>query len=80
MSPVSTPFPERAIPSTYSTQTPKKYKVLKTIPNIEEGKIIPWFNQPGMGVQYKLEKSVQYYIAVASIKYKNSVYLPNHPP
>ena len=60
--PANTPFPERALPSSYANQTPQKYKVLKPIPNVEEGQIIPWFNQPGLGIQYKLEKSVQYYI------------------
>lgn len=61
-SPVNTPFPQRALPSSYASQTPQKYKVLKPIPNVEEGQIIPWFGQPGLGIQYKLEKSVQYYI------------------
>ena len=58
----NTPFPQRALPSSYESQTPQKYKVLKPIPNVEEGQIIPWFNQPGLGIQYKLEKPVQYYI------------------
>ena len=60
--PANTPFGQRALPSSYAGQTPQKYKVLKPIPNVEEGQIIPWFNQPGLGIQYKLEKSVQYYI------------------
>jgi hypothetical protein len=60
--PANTPFGQRALPSSYASQTPQKYKVLKPIPNVEEGQIIPWFNQPGLGIQYKLEKSVQYYI------------------
>jgi len=60
--PANTPFGKRALPASYASQTPQKYKVLKPIPNVEEGQIIPWFNQPGMGIQYKLEKSVQWYI------------------
>ena len=59
--PANTPFGQRALPSSYESQIPQKYKVLKAIPNVEEGRIIPWFNQPGLGTQYKLEKSVQYY-------------------
>ena len=60
--PANTPFGQRALPSSFSSQIPQKYKVIKPIPNIEEGQIIPWFSQPGMGTQFKLEKSVQYYI------------------
>jgi hypothetical protein len=60
--PANTPFGQRALPASYASQTPQKYKVLKPIPNVEEGQVIPWFNQPGMGIQYKLEKSVQYYL------------------
>lgn len=60
--PANTPFGQRALPASYASQIPQKYKVLKPIPNVEEGQIIPWFNQLGLGMQYKFEKSVQYYI------------------
>ncbi|MBL7810897.1 MAG: TNT domain-containing protein [Bacteroidetes bacterium] len=61
-SPANTPFEKRALPNSYLSLKPQQYKVLKPITNVEEGQIIPWFGQPGLGVQYKLEKSVQYYI------------------
>ena len=60
--PANTPFGQRALPASYASQVPQKYKVVKPIQNVEEGQIIPWFNQPGLGTQYKLEQSVQYYI------------------
>lgn len=58
----NTPFPKRALPSSYAGKNPQKYKVIKPITNVEEGQIIPWFGQPGKGIQYKLEETVQYYI------------------
>ena len=29
------------------------YEVIEDIPNVKKGKSIPWFGQPGMGVQYE---------------------------
>jgi len=35
---------------------------LKPIENAPRSKILPWFGQPGKGVQYDLPKSVKEYI------------------
>jgi hypothetical protein len=61
-SPINTPFPQRALPYPNNNLIANKYKVLKSIPNVERSLIIPWFGQPGLGIQYKFEFSIQYYI------------------
>ena len=62
VAPFCTPFGKRALPASYGNQSPNVYKVVKPIPNVEEATIIPWFNQLGLGKQYRFEKSVQYYL------------------
>ena len=36
----------------------RQYEVIKEIPNVNEGKAIPWFNQKGGGIQYELPKEM----------------------
>ncbi|MEO3404376.1 TNT domain-containing protein [Mucilaginibacter sp. CAU 1740] len=48
------PFPQRALPDNTLTKPYKIYKILKPIPNTREGKIIPWFGKPGLGIQYEV--------------------------
>ena len=62
VAPFGTPFSKRALPASFQNQTANVYKVVKPIPNVEEATIIPWFNQQGLGKQYRFEKSVQYYL------------------
>ena len=50
VSPLNTPFPERALPSIYeSSKTLTKYKIASSSEylDVEVGTIIPWFNQMG---------------------------------
>ncbi|WNJ95700.1 hemagglutinin repeat-containing protein [Vibrio ruber] len=54
-------FETRALPSYKQNDPYNVYKVLKPI-NAPRSKILPWFGQPGQGVQYDLPKSVQWYI------------------
>jgi len=58
-SPAGTPFGKRALPSSYEYDRPlKTYEVLKPY-EVQAGKIKSWFDQPGGGIQYKFEKSIQ---------------------
>ena len=59
VSPVGTPFEKWALPSSSLNKPYKQYEVIKPITPTAESKILPWFGQPGQGVQYKLPKSVQ---------------------
>ena len=59
VSPVGTPFEKRALPSSSLNKPYKQYEVIKPITPTAESKILPWFGQPGQGIQYKLPKSVQ---------------------
>lgn len=57
-SPPGTPFGERALPYDISKMPYKKYEVLREIP-VEKSEIAPWFDEPGGGVQYKTEQTIQ---------------------
>ncbi|MBU3112346.1 TNT domain-containing protein [Clostridium lacusfryxellense] len=54
MSPVGTPYGERALPYIENPNAYHKYRVIKQIDNVKYGKIASVFNQPGGGIQYKL--------------------------
>ncbi|PWK77611.1 uncharacterized protein DUF4237 [Mucilaginibacter oryzae] len=58
VSPKGVPFPERALPDATLKKPYKIYVILKPIPKVREGKIIPWFGQPGLGIQYELPYSI----------------------
>lgn len=57
-SPEGTPFEARALPKSSREAQPKKYKVLKPLP-VKQGKATPWFDQPGMGTQFKTDMNVK---------------------
>lgn len=48
----------RALPPGSNTRPYYKYRVLKPIPNVLAGKAIPWFGEPGMGMQYMVPQKV----------------------
>jgi len=54
VSPKGVPFPMRALPDNTLSKPYKIYKILKPIPKVREGKIIPWFGKPGLGIQYEV--------------------------
>lgn len=52
--PTQVPFEQRALPSVYKTTKPlNAYEVIKEIPNVKKGNSIPWFGQPGCGMQFQ---------------------------
>lgn len=57
-SPSGETFSTRALPYDPSKMPYKKYEVLRDLP-VTEGKIAPFFDQPGGGTQYVTEKSIQ---------------------
>ena len=61
MSPVGLPLGSRALASA-PTVDPNVYDVLSPIKDVVAAKIAPWFDQPGLGTQYKLPSSVQNYL------------------
>jgi hypothetical protein len=50
-------LPPNTDPSTYIN-----YKIVKPIPNVEQATIAPWVGDPGLGIQYKLPKTINWYI------------------
>jgi hypothetical protein len=56
-SPDGTPFEARALPKSSKAPQPKRYRVLKPLP-VKQGKATPWFDQPGMGTQFKTDMTV----------------------
>ena len=62
-SPEGTPFDERALPPSSAGAGYHRYEVLKPLPEgVTEGKIAPWFEQPGGGIQYKFDHSIEWYV------------------
>ena len=57
-----TPYPMRALPPGSNQKPYTIYKVLKPIDNVAACKIMPWFGEIGLGIQYELPKSVKSYI------------------
>ena len=53
---VGTPYEKRALPKGSDTRPYRVFEVTKDIPNVKEGKIIPWFGQEGGGIQYKYQE------------------------
>ena len=62
-SPDGTSYEQRAIPPDSASQPYHQYRVAKPLPpEVTEGKIAPWFEQAGGGVQYKFDKPIQWYV------------------
>ncbi len=77
VAPQEVPFGQRALPEA-AKQSPKQtYKVLKPIPGVKKGKAIPWFGQPGKGIQYQLPKSIDELVEAGFIKRINNTLLEN---
>lgn len=58
--PVNTKFENRSLPESHRSYTEKRYRIIN--PNaieIEVGRSKPWFDKPGLGVQYRFSKSIQ---------------------
>jgi hypothetical protein len=58
VSPKGVPFPMRALPDNTLSKPYKIYKIVKPIAKVREGKIIPWFGKPGLGIQYEVPATV----------------------
>ncbi|WP_404460880.1 T7SS effector LXG polymorphic toxin [Sutcliffiella horikoshii] len=58
VSPYGVPYEMRALaPETY--KKPYKVYVVKKPVEVHSGKIAPWFDEPGLGIQYELNESVK---------------------
>lgn len=62
-SPADTPYGERAIPPSSIGHEYHQFEVIKPLPeSVTEGKIAPWFEQPGGGVQFKFDRPMMWYV------------------
>lgn len=52
------PFPQRALPDKTLSSPYRVYQVVKNIPDVKEGQIIPWFGKEGLGIQYELPYTI----------------------
>jgi hypothetical protein len=48
----------RVLPPGSNEKPYNVYEVIKQIENVAEGRAVPWFGELGLGMQYKLPKSV----------------------
>jgi hypothetical protein len=63
VSPLGETFESRALPPLYETTKPYfQYEVVQPITDVTQAKALPWFGQRGMGTQYQLSNSVQWYL------------------
>ncbi len=74
-------FTNRALPAGTKQEVYTQYEVIKEIPNVKQGEAIPWFGQKGGGVQYELDKGVDWliekgYIRRISARTSDNVLLP----
>lgn len=53
----------RSLPAGSENRVYYKFKVIKPIPNVLAGKAIPWFGQPGMGMQYMVPNKINVLVA-----------------
>lgn len=58
VSPEGIPYPSRALAPGTEKKPYNVYEVIKPI-EVQAGKIAPWFNEPGGGIQYELSISVK---------------------
>ena len=52
------PFPKRALPLSTLKSPYRLYRIIKAIANIKRGQIIPWFNEPGLGIQFEMPLTI----------------------
>ncbi|QEC78327.1 TNT domain-containing protein [Mucilaginibacter ginsenosidivorax] len=55
---VNVPFPQRALPDKTLQSPYRVYKIVKPIADVKKGQIIPWFNKPGLGIQFELPYNI----------------------
>ncbi|MBA4123983.1 MAG: TNT domain-containing protein [Acidobacteria bacterium] len=58
VSPKGTTYPERALAPGSKTKPYHIYEVVKPIEGLG-GKVVPWFDEPGGGIQYKFDKTIK---------------------
>nr|WP_240937589.1 TNT domain-containing protein [Chromobacterium haemolyticum] len=66
VSPAGLPLESHAL-SSMPSFPPSVYSVNGSILGVERATIAPWFGQKGLGVQYKLPNSVQYYLDIEKL-------------
>ena len=62
-----TPIEKRAMSPNSNFDAYNKYEVVRPFP-VREGEIAPWFDQPGGGIQYKLDPNFERFIRSQSIE------------
>ena len=63
-----TPYTERALPKGSDVKPYRRYEVIKDIPDVKEGEVIPWFGEKGGGIQYELPANINDLIREGFIK------------
>ncbi len=58
VAPQGASFGSRALPASSKNAIYYQFKVLKPIENVKAGKAIPWFGEPGMGMQYQFKDKI----------------------
>ena len=67
LAPVNTPFPMRSLPPNTPRIPYRTFQVIKPF-EVTAGQTSPWFNQPGMGIQFETDVPIQKLIDDAYLK------------
>ena len=66
-SPFGTPYSERSVAPNTDKRPYTVYEVVKPI-QVEGGKIAPWFDEPGEGIQYIMPESLDQLVKEGILK------------
>ncbi|ASS48328.1 MAG: hypothetical protein A3D31_08815 [Candidatus Fluviicola riflensis] len=78
VAPQGASFGSRALPQSSKNSIYYQFKVLKEIPNVKAGKAIPWFGEPGMGMQYQFNDKINTLITNKYLIVTDSVLPPKN--
>lgn len=67
VSPQGTPYSNRSLPMGSDEKPYTVFEIVKPI-EVQSGKIAPWFDQPGGGIQHEFNKPISELIKDGSIK------------
>ncbi|PLR77051.1 hypothetical protein CU633_12615 [Bacillus sp. V3-13] len=67
VSPVGTPYEMRALAPGTNQKPYNVYEVVKPV-NVQSGRIAPWFDEPGLGIQHEFNKSIKELIEEGTLR------------
>jgi hypothetical protein len=76
IAPAGEPFKDRSLQQATKSKPYRIYKIVKAIPDVNQGQAIPWFQQAGLGLQYKLPYPINDLVKNGYLQYVSDVPKP----